>query len=343
MPSRSPSKRQSAGRSASAVQQLRALAGDPAAQSAAAAELLSPRLGQEVVRSAVAVLIDHPNPDALEGLRQLYAHFAADGVRRDPGSYLRSRILRAMRTLCTPDDLPLLEQALLTYEYPPPDKEEDCGLLRSAALVALVELDEQRARYHAARLLSEPFSNPMSGEPGISAAEVLAAQGEYAALVTYACQAEHQLVPEVAGACLRSLVDLPDAVLSPLVSHFAACEQPVIVVGLVDLLLAHPELDVGMEYVAALLAQTENLDLYRYVTATLIATGNPTWRALLLAGAQVESSPAKAAVLLDVLEPMGDAPDVAQWLPHLQAAAASNSPVGRRSGRHSGRRSGPGG
>src|SRR5690606_19954977 len=101
---------------ASALQQLRSLAGDPAAQSAAAVQLLSLRHGQEVVRSAVAVLIDHPNPDALDGLRQLYAHFAADGVRRDPGSYLRARLVRALRPICTQDDLPLLEQALVTYE-----------------------------------------------------------------------------------------------------------------------------------------------------------------------------------------------------------------------------------
>lgn len=319
MASRQSSKRQSPGRSSSAVQQLRALADDPTAQSAAAAELLSPRLGQEAVRSAVAVLVDHPNPAALDGLRRLYAHFDTDGVRRDPGSYLRSSIVRALRPICTPDDLPLFEQALVTYEYPPPDREEDCGQLRSAALVALAELDEQRARYHAARLLSEPFSNPMSGEPGISAVEVLAAQGEQTALVTYVCQAEHQLVPEIAGACLRGLVDLPVDVLPAIVQRLETCEQPVIMVGLVDLLLAHPELDSGMEYIARLLAQSDNLDLYRYVTASLIASGNPNWRALLLAGAQVESSPDKAFVLLDVLGTMADAPDVADVMLHLEA------------------------
>ena len=282
--------------------QLRGFVGQPEAQAAYATELLAPRHGLQVVRAALHVLVARAYPPALPALVRLYEHYAAQGVVRDPGTYVRSEILRAMRPLATLAQLPLLEAALITYEFPPPDRLEDCAQLRSAALVTLAQLDDVRSKYHATRLLADPFTDKMSGQPALIAVTVLAAQGELLPLYYYAMQEITRMQPEVVGECLRHLRDMPSGALPPLLAHYAECEQPVILVGLADLLLAHPAREVGIEFIAQLLARAKDLDLYRYLAAVLFAAPDARLRTLLLEQARFEQAATKVEILLETLE-----------------------------------------
>jgi hypothetical protein len=292
------------------LEQLRALRDDPPARAAYAATLLQPRMGLEVVRTALRALIAHPYLPARPALHSLYDHYAASGVQRDPGTYVRSEIVRALRPLVEPGDVPLLENALTTYEFPPPSFTEEAALLRSGALVTLVEIDDLRARYHATRLLADPLTDRMSGEPALTAASVLAAQGELLPLYFYVTQDFARMQGEVAAACLRGLGEMPQEALPPLVKHFAECEQPVILVGLVDLLIAKSDAPIAMPTLAELMERVADLDLFRYLAAVLLAAPQPDLRGLVGEAAGTVRDRGKQQVLLVVLEEAGDAPDL---------------------------------
>ena len=115
-----------------------------------AISLIKPKERLDVVLAALQALRDLP---AREPLLHLYGHYATHGPKRDPGAYTRRAIFDALRPIDLPVDVPLLLEAVQTYEFLPPGFNEEAVLLRSGALLILNELDGSRARFHATRLL----------------------------------------------------------------------------------------------------------------------------------------------------------------------------------------------
>jgi hypothetical protein len=307
------------------LQRLRELVDEPEARADYAVTLLQPKFGLEVVRAALRVLVARAHPPARLALVRLFDHYAAQGVTRDPGTYVRSEIMRALRPICEPEDIALLERALLTYEFPAPAFKEEAALLRSGALVTLAENDDVRARYHATRLLADPLTDPMSGEPALTAITVLAAQGELLPLYFYATQEPSRMHSEVGSSCLRSLGALPAEAVPPLVACYAECTNPVLLVGLVDLLLAHPDLAISQETLARLLVEVKDVDLYRYLATALLAAGNVELRGMVLDAARGILESTKQGVLAEVLSEVGEAEDVRAALAALQARRLQKS------------------
>ncbi|MCC6455064.1 MAG: hypothetical protein IT328_08995 [Caldilineaceae bacterium] len=314
----------------SRLQRLRELVDDPAGRADYAVTLLQPRYGLEVVRAALRVLVARPHLPARAALVRLFEHYATQGVTRDPGTYVRSEIVRALRPISEPADVALLEQALMTYEFPAPAFKEEAALLRSGALVTLAEIDDVRARFHATRLLADPLTDPMSGEPALTAVTVLVAQGELLPLYFYVTQDAARMQAEVASVCLRSLDSLPAEALPPLIACYADCTNPVMLVGLTDLLLAYPDLAISQETLARLLREVKDMDLYRYMAAALLAAGHAELRWLVLDAARGILESGKQAVLLDVLGEAGESEDVRAALAALQARRSQGTRTGRR-------------
>ncbi len=192
------------------LQQLHDLAADPAAQAALAQTILATEKDVQAIRAAVEVLKVNPTPAARSVLRERFEHYAADGIRRDTGGYVRAAILQALRPIALPADAALLERAAATYEFLPPGHSEEGSLLRSAALVTLDAVDSKLAAYHSIRLLADPHTSRLSGEPAVTAVHVLAAQGNLGPLYYYAL---HQANPQsdVLSECLKNLAELPPA------------------------------------------------------------------------------------------------------------------------------------
>lgn len=305
--------------------QLRDLKDDPAARATYAISLLQPKFGLEVVRAALRVLVTRPEPAARTALVRLFDHYATQGVTRDPGTYVRSEIIRALRPIIEPVDVALLEQALMTYEFPAPSFTEEAALLRSGALVTMAEVDDIRARYHATRLLADPLTDPMSGEPALTAITVLVAQGELLPLYFYVMQAQERMHAEVVSICLRSLGELPDEVVPPLVASYRECTNPVLLVGLIDLLLLHPEVEVCQETLERLLTEVKDRDLYRYLAAALLAVGDRTLRELVFNAAGGMVTNIQREVLIDVFSEIGQTEDVRATLASLQARRPQKS------------------
>ncbi len=286
--------------------ELKALSGDPEAQTALALSILEVDRDTLNLRAALGVLQARPVRQGRAALLQLFDYYMADGVRRDAGTYLRAAILQALRPVALAEDLPLLEKAAATYEFLPPTHSEEAVLLRSAALVLINELDDKLGALHSVRLLADAHTSRLSGEPALTAVRVLAAAERFEPLYYYAL---HQTSPQsdVLSECLRSLSRLPQALRQELIDKYAAGDDEVVLVGLLDMVI-----DSGADsgYIAGALATLRHLAVYRYLVTRLVATHHPPWLSDLVRQAGRENDPARLKILEEALELGRDDPAV---------------------------------
>jgi hypothetical protein len=160
-------------------------------------ELVADERSFDVLQPALRVLATRPEPAHRIVLVERYQFFDEDGPRRDQGCFVRAAILGVLRHLARQDDLPLLEQAARTYEFMPPRRSEVGAALRASALLALADLDDELAAYHAVSLLLDPHPSRMSGEPAVTSARVLAAQGVTLPLFQYIHLPSDTALPDV--------------------------------------------------------------------------------------------------------------------------------------------------
>ena len=278
------------------LNELRQMAGEPEAQSALAVRVLAEEKDVQAVRAALEVLEQHPTPAARPVLRERYAHYDADGLRRDVGGYLRAAIVRALRHIGLPEDLPVLERAASTYEFLPPTHSEEASLLRSAALVTMEAVDPVVGAFHAIRLLGDPYTSRLSGEPAVTAVRVLAAQDEHLALFYYAL---YQPAPhsDVLSECLKNLTRLPRLLLPEIIKKYAGTDDEVVLVGLLDLVLDTG----GGPLIREFMDRGEKLAVYRYLVTRLVASHTEPDLAELSRAAQHEQNRRKLGILEESL------------------------------------------
>ena len=173
-------------------------------------------------------------------------------------------------------------------------------LLRAGALVILNDLDETLARFHAARLLDDGYADAMSGEPALTAARVLASQDQAVALYAYAMRHGGTLA-DVVSECLRSLTDMPTALVPSLLTRHADSTESIVLVGLFDLLLNHREGPLGRAFLDDYLREGADPDAYRYLAMTVIARGDELLVDTLLTAARLEQDPDKVAIMAEAL------------------------------------------
>lgn len=297
------------------LQQLRALASDPQAQADFAVSLLNTRYGPEVVLAALQTLTSIPWPAARPGLLELYQYYSGRGQKLDPAAYMRAAILRALREIVMPENIPFLAQATDTFVFPPPEFREEGAMLRSAALLALTAVEDDLARYHAVRLLANEHTDGMSGEPALTAAKVLAAQGETLPLYFYVMQDGARVLPEVVSTCLSNLTTLRPDLLPGILSRYMDSIHEVILVGLFDLLLNHRNGVQGVEFLTQFLQQSQHLDAYRYLVVTMVTSGKRDVVQYLIDASRVGLPKAKAAILREAMALVADHnPTVARFL-----------------------------
>ena len=289
----------------SALARLRALADQPAERFALALRYVEQERNADTVIAALALIESAADERARPVLLARYADCDHDGARRDPGGAIRIAVLRALRPIAWRDDATLFVRAATTYEH---RYGEVAGDLRAAGLLNLSEVDADLAGFHAVRLLHDQHTSPMSGEPALTAARVLAAIDQ--PLPLYTCvlrevrrppDREPDLPSEVLGECLRGLTALPVTLVPPLIAHFRESRDEVVLLGLFDLLLEHPARAEFAPVVREFLRTTTFLDLYRSLVATLIAGRDPAWLGELRQMARDERHPGKAAVLREAL------------------------------------------
>jgi hypothetical protein len=280
---------------------LRELAHDPAAQAAYAITLLAPPQGRAAHSAALDVLARRPAPEARIALLALYEHLAANGPKRDAGAFVRRAIVEALRPVALPADAALLAGAVSTVERMPPFYKDEAVSLRAAALIALNEVDEGLAAFYATRLLVDEHADPMSGEPGVTAARVLGSQEALLPLYLLAMQGPTVALPEVVSECLRQMIGLPVTLVDGLLARHKETSSAALLAGLYDLLANHHAGPQGLPFLEGELARLRDPDLYRYLLVTLLSARREALNTLALRAGSLETDPRKIAVLLESL------------------------------------------
>jgi hypothetical protein len=219
---------------------------------------------------AVAGALEALPPDegrVREVLLEKYAALTAEGPRKDPGFFMRSALLSGLMGRASAADTPLLEAALWTYEFIPPN--EVAKGLRAAALLVLGELDDELAGYHSVRLLGDPHTSPMSGEPAVTAARLLAAQRQV--LPLYQRLTLPGTAPEVAAECLHALEGAPASLIRRLAEEYAGASDGLVLLALVDLLTGHAQAATLAQALLSVVEQCPDLDVVRYAAMTVVA------------------------------------------------------------------------
>jgi hypothetical protein len=283
------------------LSRLRELAGDPPAQAAYAVTLLAPAAGRAAHLAALNALRRQPAAEARPALVALYEHLAANGPKRDAGAFARRAIVETLRPVALPVDAALLAGAAATVERMPPFFKDEAVGLRAAALIALNEVDEALAAFHATRLLVDEHADPMSGEPCVTAARVLGSQEALLPLYLLALQGPPAALPEVVSECLRQLTGLPAPLVDGLLARHKETSSAALRVGLYDLLANHRAGPQGVAFLEGELARLKDADLYRYLLVTLLSARREALNSAVLRAVSVETDTRKTAIALESL------------------------------------------
>jgi hypothetical protein len=307
--------------------QLFALRREPERAAALALEIVASDSNPEIVRFAVEALVSHPLAAAHNALVSCYQRF--DAPKRDVGGFTRASLISALRPIALPSDAAVFERAATTFE-PAPGDAGSPAVLRARGLVALNDLDDQRAGYLAARLLADRDHVSANGEPAATAARVLAVNGE-TELLFYLAGAGTNLPGEIRAECLRGLVDVPGDLLGPILAEASNTADELVLLALCDLLVAHrtdPAVTAALE---RFLAACRSVDVYRYVTAAVAASRAPDLVAALIRSSANEFGREKLDALAEVLPLMAafpgarDAEDLIAGRRTARAARAGES------------------
>src|SRR5439155_14054050 len=104
--------------------------------------------------------------------------------------------------------------------------------------------------------------DPMSGEPALTAVQLLAARGATLPLLLYALLGG--AAQEVLAETLRALAGLPAPLLLGVARGLRRSEDDVAVVGLFDSLVAHDDPGAFSDFVRDWALQTDRLDVLRF-------------------------------------------------------------------------------
>lgn len=267
---------------------------DPDAQFALALEYVDRSANLEVLRRALSIIQAAADPEARPVLHRA---FSRGDARSDSGGFVRAAIVRALRPIVHPDDLPLLEQGLRTYQRV--GLYDTSGELRGASLLALNDLEPDLAALYAARFLTDP-ENGNSGEPALTSLRILAAQQNLAPIFAFAYW--RQGSPDLNGEALRLLVDLPESLVRQLVAIYRDGEDEQELLGLYDLLLAHSARARFRGEIEHFLRTTGLLDLYGLVAMQVVVTRDPDLISLLRELEATERDSLRRSLLQQALE-----------------------------------------
>ena len=273
---------------------------------------------QQELIAVLQTLAENPCSQARSRLSDLFDEYASSGEVMDPGGQIRFWIIRALRPIAKPVDAPLFEMAALTYEYLPPQFREEAGPLRMAGVQALADLDEELAALHASRLLVEKSSDPMSGEPAVSAARLLASLDHSVSLYHYLYQDPNETLPEVVSECLHLLTTISTSLIPGLIDRFSTSDNDLILAGLFDLLISHYEGLQGEEFLISFLEETKRYDAYRYLIDLIVAERRQDLLPTLLPILQFERDEEKLFILLDAFEPLKHDPEISKVVEKLR-------------------------
>jgi hypothetical protein len=277
---------------------------DPPAAAKLAADVVANERAHRVLEPALVILAEAVWPHARGALRERFSDLTDNGMRYDQDCSLRIGIVRALRAIGSSEDLDVAERGVRTIQRNPPARVDVAQALRGQCLLFLGEIDPARVEYFAVELLNDPHLSSFSGEPAVTAIQVLAARGQILPIWALARRPGPQA--DVLAQAFASLRGAPrdlqlDALLGHLIEAIDRGEdgEPVALVAAEAIVLNR--LAGGYPTVAKLLRQSPNLNLVLYLAGTAARQDDPLLCALLIAARDAETNPQKTAILREAL------------------------------------------
>lgn len=321
------------------LDRFRALRNDPATARDFALEIIESEANQELLAAALRALGENVRMEDGPALRSLYEYFMADGRKRDAGGQVRMEILQALWHLRDRDDLP---RALAATQHVEPSLNGNGELIRAAGLALLGVLDGDAAAYRAIAMLGARDANPMSGEPALTAARLLANLGHQPVLAMVAMSAapgdgveglmaRRRNIPDVTAEALRGLAGVPASHLQPLLERFANEDDEVVLLGLCDLLVGLDADPVALGLTRQLLKSASD-DLYAVLATSIVASRRSDLIGILLESLPDEVRQPRLVTALDALRHAPPTPEVERAMAELAERTTREPTLGDLAG-----------
>lgn len=304
---------------------MRALRSDPQALHDFAVEVLADEANPEIVKLALESIGDRVRGSDHAVLRDVYSYFDTDGPRKDPGGDVRVEVLKILWHLRSTSDVELAMRARETVER---TFQANGEMIRAAGLALLAVLDPPRAATEAVLVLGRDdqdilrASSPMTGEPALTAVNVLAATGESNALLLYVLGGSAP-TPEVTAAALKGLSAIDLDVLRPILTGLAGSDDDGVLMAVCDAVLELPP-DPNLTGIALrLLSSPTRGELYEFIASSIVASRREELIAALLESLPKEMSRKRLAAAKNALELAPRTPGVETALAELKRRLGS--------------------
>ncbi len=261
--------------------------GHPTLQRDLALALLSATTSREYVdlalgtlrRDEVAETLNDSHHPILRAKADYY--FAHDD--RDRGGLIREALLRLLIPLGHPEDLDLYRAGTAVYHRQPVT--DSAQNLRAVALGGLFSLDRDLACAYAVRLLGEPDTSTLNGQPTIAAIETLQAGGNILPVYHFVLRQAEGFISRGLGEVVTRAIealgrDLPRPLFAELAEHYLAQDSPSALSGIVSAILGE-HMDELYPLVERVITTTRHDDLHAYVLILLAASRDPAPVAML--------------------------------------------------------------
>ncbi|MBN1284169.1 MAG: hypothetical protein JXB47_02095 [Anaerolineae bacterium] len=252
-------------------------AAGPAQRRDLALELLGASLRRDYVDAALLALeqnnVVEILGDAHRPVLRDKALFYFEHADKDRGGLIREKLTRRLAGIGHPGDIDIYLKGVVTYHRQP--ARDAAQNLRAAALVGLAGADQTLACAYAVKLLGEPDTSQLNGEPSMTAVRVLAHYSQALPLYQFVLLAGEDFIQEAKGEvvsqALESLgADFPPAVYAPLAERFAALDVPIVTSGIINHITRH-RVTALYPLLRDLITETKHDDLHRYGVIMLAA------------------------------------------------------------------------
>lgn len=252
-------------------------AGSPAQQRDSALTLLAVTVSREYVDLALGTLrredVADTLSDAHHAALRAKAEYYFEHDDKDRGGLIREALFHLLIALGHAEDLDLYRAGTTIYHRQPAT--DAAQNLRAVALSGLFSIDRDLACAYAVRLLGEPDTSTLNGQPTMAAIETLLAGGNILPVYHFVLRQGTAFITQGMGEVVTRAIealgrDLPRPLFAELGEHFLALNSPSALSGIASAII-EGRMDDQYPLVGRIIATTQHDDLHAYALILLAA------------------------------------------------------------------------
>ena len=190
---------------------------------------------------------------------------------KDKAGLIREQLVRLLAQIGNPNDEDVYLLAVNTYfAQPVTDVMQNC---RSAGLIGLVTTNDTLAGLYATKLLGEPDTSELNGEPSLTALSVLSTRGYILPIYQFLLRQGEAFIysnkAEVVGKALEVLdKDFPKTLYRALADQFIPLDIPIVSAGMVNYITQYRQ-EALYDLLDRMLNETKDVDFHKYILIML--------------------------------------------------------------------------